>query len=45
MQADLFFAQPEPSQALEALGELNPDDMTPRQALAALYRLKELENA
>lgn len=45
VQADLFFAQPEPSPALEALEELSPDDMTPRQALAALYRLKELGDA
>jgi DNA mismatch repair protein MutS len=45
VQADLFFAQAESSPALEALEALNPDDMTPRQALAALYRLKELEDA
>ncbi len=31
------------NEALEhALGDLNPDDMTPRQALEALYRLKAL---
>jgi len=25
----------------EALGEINPDDLTPREALEALYRLKD----
>lgn len=28
---------------LEALGEINPDDLTPREALEALYRLKALK--
>lgn len=32
----------EPDPLLEALGEINPDDMTPRDALEALYRLKTL---
>ena len=31
-----------PSPALDALGEINPDDLTPKQALEALYRLKGL---
>ena len=30
--------------ALEALNDLNPDDLTPREALDALYRLKSLTN-
>ncbi|MGF1756369.1 DNA mismatch repair protein MutS [Photobacterium sagamiensis] len=33
---------PEPSEAEEALANLNPDEMTPRQALDELYRLKAL---
>ncbi|MEF3192690.1 MAG: DNA mismatch repair protein MutS [Halothiobacillaceae bacterium] len=43
-QLDLFSlpAVAEPSPALEALRELDPDAMSPRQALEALYRLKEL---
>lgn len=32
----------EPSAALQALADLNPDDMTPKNALEALYKLKEL---
>ncbi|MGQ3676536.1 DNA mismatch repair protein MutS [Xanthobacter sp. TB0139] len=32
-----------PSPALEALEEINPDDLTPREALEALYRLKGLQ--
>jgi len=32
----------EPSAADRALGDLDPDDMTPKQALEALYRLKGL---
>ncbi|MFO7483442.1 MutS-related protein, partial [Oceanibaculum nanhaiense] len=31
-----------PSPAETALGEINPDELTPRQALDALYRLKGL---
>ena len=31
-----------PSEAEEALRELNPDDLTPREALDALYRLRTL---
>ncbi|MGE4372103.1 MAG: DNA mismatch repair protein MutS [Xanthobacter sp.] len=32
-----------PSPALEALEEINPDDLTPREALEALYHLKGLQ--
>jgi DNA mismatch repair protein MutS len=36
-------AKPAPSDTLsKALAELNPDEMTPREALEALYRLKQL---
>ena len=38
-QADLFGA---PSAVEKALRELNPDDLTPRQALERLYQLKTL---
>ena len=31
-----------PSVALEALAALDPDELTPKQALEALYRLKAL---
>ncbi|MGF1701614.1 DNA mismatch repair protein MutS [Photobacterium makurazakiensis] len=33
---------PEPSEVEEALANINPDEMTPRQALDELYRLKAL---
>ena len=33
-----------PSLVDEALAEINPDEMTPREALDALYRLKSLDN-
>ncbi len=33
----------EPSKVDEELGRLNPDDMTPREALEALYALKKLQ--
>ena len=39
-QLGLFEAQPHP--ATEQLREIDPDDLTPRQALEALYRLKQL---
>ncbi|SMC22252.1 DNA mismatch repair protein MutS [Andreprevotia lacus DSM 23236] len=48
LQADLFGAsvtvevEPEPHAALEALQVLNPDELTPREALDALYALKSL---
>jgi DNA mismatch repair protein MutS len=46
-QVDLFAAAPAPAStapsALEdALADLDPDSLTPREALAALYRLKQL---
>ena len=33
---------PEPSEVEESLANINPDDLTPRQALEELYRLKKL---
>ena len=33
---------PEPSEVELALGDIDPDDLSPRQALEALYRLKKL---
>ena len=47
-QADLFLGQEPPaaepaSDALrEALGQANPDELSPREALELLYRLKRL---
>jgi len=45
-QLDLFGTAPapetEPSPLFKALHELDPDALTPRQALEALYRIKEL---
>jgi DNA mismatch repair protein MutS len=38
-----LFSPPQPSAAEEALRELDPDALTPREALEALYRLKTLE--
>ena len=38
-QSDLFSA-PGPHPVVEALGDLDVDDLTPRQALEALYELK-----
>jgi len=45
-QADLPFASPAaPSDAVRtALAALNPDELTPREALEALYRLRTLVN-
>ena len=40
MQMSLF--GPEPSPVLDELGELNPDNLSPKQALEMLYRWKEL---
>ncbi|MHC1481033.1 DNA mismatch repair protein MutS [Frateuria aurantia] len=34
---------PEPSAAEQALSDIDPDQLTPRQALEALYRLKDLQ--
>ncbi len=42
-QPDLFAAAPEPSPALEALEAIEPDELSPRQALELLYKLKSLE--
>jgi DNA mismatch repair protein MutS len=42
-QLDLFQPPPGPDPVHEALEALDPDGMTPRQALEALYRLKSLE--
>ncbi|WP_117235727.1 DNA mismatch repair protein MutS [Vibrio maerlii] len=33
---------PEPTEVEQALAEIDPDDLTPRQALEALYRLKQM---
>jgi DNA mismatch repair protein MutS len=44
-QLSLFAPEAEPtppSPVLEALDRLNPDELTPREALEALYRLKSL---
>ncbi|MBE8717962.1 DNA mismatch repair protein MutS [Cellvibrio polysaccharolyticus] len=41
-QSGLFDALPEP--ALEALKKIRPDDLSPREALEQLYRLKEMLN-
>ncbi len=40
-QPDLFF-EPKPHPALETLENIKPDELTPREALEALYRLKKL---
>lgn len=40
--ADDMAGQSESAAALTALAELNPDNLSPREALEALYRLKEL---
>ncbi|NMM05166.1 DNA mismatch repair protein MutS [Polaromonas sp.] len=49
-QVDLFAAPPEPqapeqSAALKALSTIEPDTLSPREALEALYRLKKLSAA
>ena len=46
-QVDLFAAppeaiEPEPSAVTTALGNMDPDTLSPREALEALYRLKKL---
>ncbi len=45
-QLDLFYAPhveiAEPEPALEALREINPDELSPREALDVLYRLKAM---
>jgi DNA mismatch repair protein MutS len=50
VQVDLFAPppaapEPEPSPVEEALAALQPDTLTPREALDALYRLKALHTA
>ncbi|GAA5525631.1 DNA mismatch repair protein MutS [Microbulbifer aestuariivivens] len=40
MQVDLFGSAPHP--AIEALADLDPDNLTPRQALEQLYALRKL---
>ncbi|WP_075186809.1 DNA mismatch repair protein MutS [Teredinibacter haidensis] len=40
-QADLFSA-PEPSKSDKRLKQINPDELSPRQALELVYQLKEL---
>ncbi|WP_049722163.1 DNA mismatch repair protein MutS [Gilvimarinus polysaccharolyticus] len=42
LQPSLFDAPNNP--AIEALTEIDPDELTPRQALEALYRLKQLNS-
>ncbi len=49
LQVDLFAAAPPPTSAApsaveEALADLDPDSLTPREALEALYRLKKLSH-
>jgi DNA mismatch repair protein MutS len=49
-QADLFSAsaaapEPEPHPVLDELSRLDPDALTPREALEAVYRLKRLRDA
>ncbi|MFY8273028.1 DNA mismatch repair protein MutS [Pseudoalteromonas sp. SSDWG2] len=41
-QLDLLAAEPQPSAIELELDTINPDDLSPRQALEALYRLKSL---
>jgi DNA mismatch repair protein MutS len=45
-QSDLFVAQPPPEPArhpaLDLLESVNPDELTPREALELFYRLKKL---
>ena len=50
LQVDLFAAPPPapsntPSPLADALADLDPDSLTPREALAALYRLKQMKDA
>ena len=42
-QLDLSIAEPETDAVRVAVDELDPDSMTPRDALDALYRLKQLD--
>jgi DNA mismatch repair protein MutS len=42
MQLSLFPPEPPPSPALDALRDLDPDALSPREALEHLYRIKSL---
>ena len=42
MPANARTAESPPSAAMEALAGIDPDELTPKQALEALYRLKSL---
>jgi len=45
-QQQLVFTRPEPDTGLrDALDTINPDDMTPKEALEALYELKKVSDA
>ena len=46
IQAEMpLMIEPEPSHpAIEKLGQINPDELTPKQALEMLYELKKLED-
>jgi len=37
-----LFPLPAPAPAMDALADIDPDELTPKQALEALYRLKAL---
>jgi DNA mismatch repair protein MutS len=39
---NLLAPMPEPSPAMDKLAQINPDDLTPKQALDLLYELKRL---
>ena len=41
-RAPLMADAPEPHPIVEAMKELSPDDLSPREALEALYKLKGL---
>ena len=41
MQTSLDFSEPTPHQAVTLLQGIDPDELTPKQALAMLYQLKE----
>jgi DNA mismatch repair protein MutS len=41
----LFINENESSPAAEMLKEINPDDLTPKQALEIIYQLKKLEES
>ncbi len=43
-QFSLFAPPAEDHPALDALKDINPDELTPREALEALYRLRDLNN-